>query len=335
MCQQQKIIFVFGISFLISVFFSSKIWAQEGLEKDKYVKRNYMFIPWGNREGQISLNVGIRKPIIQHGEDGSPDVFGKPVTDRFGPKFLAMDDKRNFYFYEGKLSTIKKFDASGKEIASLITDDGSDEFSIQGDEIVTKTNHANKITVLNSKDLSVMKKIDVPKDQIDMFNEYRTQIKDGALVIGDSDSKEYVGKTFVYDEQKWNSIGKNKYLKEQKEHEKVSSVLEAVKTNWTTSVNDGQMVYWNLLKKDKNGDYYCFGIEAVSPYSGKLAKNYLVKSDASGKTLFQMTIHQGAFLSVNFWPVAVDGDGNIFEMWADEDGLHINEFQYINNENQK
>lgn len=248
-----------------------------------------------------------------------------------------MDDDGNFYFYEGKKSTFKKFDPNGREIASLATKNGPDEFSIQGDEILTKTNYTNKITILSSRDLSDLKEIDVPKNQIDMFDESRTQIRNGALIIGYSDKKENIGKTFVFDEQKWNSKGKNDYQQEKMENENFTSMFKSSEASWNKSINNNSelTVSWRLIKKDKEGNFYSYGHGLVSPYSGIISKDYLIKSNASGKILFQMEIPRETFLSQDFWPVAVNQVGNIFDMWSDKGGIHIDEYQYLNNENKK
>ncbi|GEM_PF-4433514 len=305
--------------------------------KDQYSKKQYMFIPWGGGNGQLSLNVGVRTPVLQYGEDGGKDVYGKPVTDRSGPRFLSMDDNGNFYFYEEKQSAIKKFDLNGTETARLVTKNPPNDFSIRDDEILIKTNHTNKITILRSKDLSIVKEINVPKDQIDMFEESRTQIKDGALIIEHSNKRENIGKTFVFDEQKWNSNGKIKYEQEKKDDENFASIFKSSEANWNKSINNNSepTLSWRLIKKDKQGNFYSYGHGLVSPYSGIVSRDYLIKSDATGKILFQLEIPREMFLSHDFWPTAVDQDGNVFDMWSDKDGLHINEYQYLNHENTK
>jgi len=320
----KKIIFISTILFSFFGIPSSQLFAQASLpEKDKYVLKPYMVIPWGDGKGQL------------------PEVTDNTNTAiHYGPCFFEIDGTGSAFIYDGydKKRVIKKFDPKGNESAS-VGDITPEDFSIQNMKIVVRS--GNKIIFLRREDLSKVKEIDVPEKK---YSTIYSKILNGTLY---KPNEKKQPKIFVFDEtdRSQNPNDEKNYfyikgiVKGNEGHEalmvddtEIMNLTEKME-KWTKEVVRG----YTTVVRDKFGNFYILDAETYNEWlefrHNDIIERTLFKFDPTGKLLLQLNTHQEHFLG---WPSIahhqfyVDQNGNIYSAWGDKDGFHIDEYQYLN-----
>lgn len=123
-------------------------------EQDKYVKKQYMFIPWGNDKGKI--------PLRKYN-----DVRDAPQTFNQGIESFKISTEGNVYvlYLDANLgkNIIKKFLPDGTEAAACTVKEAHRLQWDGADLIAQNISISNQIIVMD-KDLKSIKTIDVPKN---------------------------------------------------------------------------------------------------------------------------------------------------------------------------
>jgi hypothetical protein len=329
--------------FLCLVFcnFHGKIFAQTSLpEQDKYIMKTYMVIPWGDGKGQLALKTSqVRK---HEPEPDTPEAvvknskwFKETVTKYGGPSFFKVDDEGNVYIYDyvGKTPALKKFNSSGKETACL-TDNPPDKFTIQNNKIVTTDFGAREVKYLSLDDFSVVEKFIIPKD----FDLTYSKTLNGVIykpVVKDSK------KLFVFDnKERLNNPGaENKYLYHFSDGKHVglkmgeSEILNLTSKSkeWTTE----EIFHWRFAFQDKYGNYYLVAETTPEHFdfvNRDISERSLFKFNGSGTLLFALKTHRETYQSFSLGDERLDIDyqGNIYNCWSDNEGFHIDKYQYLN-----
>jgi len=298
-----------------------------------------MVIPWGDGKGQLALKVNQVKK--HEPEPGTPDevvknskLFKETVTKREGPSFFKADDEGNIYIYdyEGKSPTLKKFNSVGKEVACL-TDNPPNNFSIQDDKIVTTDIGAHEVKYLSLDDFSLLKKFSIPKD----FDMNYSKILNGFIY---KPIAKYSKKLFVFDdkERKNKPGAENKYLHHYSDGKHVglkmgeSEIfdLTSISKEWTTE----EIFHWRDFFQDRYGCYYLVAETMNEHYDFKdnIYERSLFKINNSGELLLFLKSHRESFevLSLGDERLDIDKNGNIYNCWSNENGFHIDKYQYLN-----
>lgn len=316
--------------------------AQSSLpEKNTYVLKHYMLIPWGDGKGKLALKESEEK--LHEPESDTPEwalkknsaFFSETKTMRKGPSFFKIDDEGNVYIYdcEGEKPSLKKFSPEGNEVACL-TDNPPNTFSIQKDKIVTADVGAREVRYFSLNDFSVLKKFSIPKD----FDMGYSKTLNG--VIYKPFAKDS-NKLYVFDEKERadNPGAENNYLYDYNDGTHISfrkgelEVLDLTlkSKEWTK----GEIFHWRQFFQDKFRNYYLVA-ETTPEHFDLIHRNIyernLFKFNSFGKLLFFLKTHRDTFES--FSPGAecldVDNNGNIYNCWGESDGFHIDKYQYLN-----
>ena len=312
--------------FLLLTANVSMAFAQSNLpEQDKYVKKQYLFIPWGIDKGTIPLTektvVNIRGP--------------EPVTvlERHGVNYFKVDNLGNVYvsFFDqkSKKSVVKKFSSKGNETAYCNGISANKLFFDNGNIISTNTSR-NSVLVLD-ENLKTIREINVSKD----FPVGKCYVENG--VAFNIDPRAGEKDKFVYDES---ATAKQVGIKTQQEMNRFYQ--------FDDNKRKKKLVFKNGKFKDiRLLDYLTDSVWDLGPHSYDrygnlfLKTNYgssisyrspnimkevgVLKISPKGQPLCWIKLDRDMFaLYITFEvPWTVDINGNVYGGESEQDGFHI------------
>lgn len=301
------------------------------LEQDKYVKKQYLTIPWGSGKGQIFLNeknvVNTRGP--------------EPVTlvERTGVNFIKVDEKGNLYIgcYDSKnqKSLLKKFSSEGSELAQVIIGPIDKFYFDHGNVVLVDPSIANKVAVFD-EGLKLLKTVQLSKD----FPAKKCRPEDGILFNINPKSTEK--EKFLYDEKNAvsfeSSKPKNKFKSFYKFNETNGNKILVFDNNIFKPIRYSEFIkenVWNWGEPiyDSFGNIYLkvnFGPITYRPPT--LIRDVgILKLSPAGDPLCWIELDRDYFATYNSFevPFSIDSNGNIYGGISEQNGFHIYQWKLI------